>query len=478
MWGFNFVNLHFHGVDFSPKIEDLRSHVDGGESKTYTFVVPEDKEPGLCWYHNHVHGTAVYSYLASLFGMIIVEGTESDLTKAVGVEEAREVLLIFSDGLVNPDGSVLPSFPVFANFNWTGVTNGHLGEQTVYNVTQGERVLFRATSATSEAIVRLSIPNVTFIVLANDGLVLFEPQETDVILIPGGGRVEFLAQFDEPGTHVMTRAAWSPMFPDAEACAAGGFPFYPCWSFDIDQVAATIVVTENPSFIAPTEALVDSVQLPDVPQRLLSLAATEPVDTKTFIFQIVGAFPIFQIPYDGEFVPPGVGFGVNGRLLTPNYVEGNVTEGTCETWNVVSDPPGAEHAFHIHQATFFVQAIDGVALENPTWHDTIMIQQNATIHICFDRAEAGDAILAHCHAPNHFDIGMGATYNVVPSKSTPSPLANGTSPNPPAAPPLTGSNASVSPVAAPSSSNEGSGTTVHFHLAPLAGLAAMILFFT
>jgi FtsP/CotA-like multicopper oxidase with cupredoxin domain len=406
------MNLHFHGMDFSPKEENLRTHVDGGQSKTYTFKVPENKEQGLYWYHNHVHGTATYSYLASLFGMIIVEGTGSDLGNAVGIKGAKEVLLMLSDGNVKPDGSVPPTFEVFAYFNWTGVTNGKLGEKVVYTATQGETIFFRAASATAEATIRLSIPNVTLVVLANDGLVVPQATETKVVTIPGGGRVEFAARFDKPGTYIMKRAPWSPLYPNLEACKASGLPFYPCWSFDKEQTIATIVVAAKSGYVPPVAGLVESIELPKLSNRLQALETTKPAGSKTFIFKIDDKYPIFQIPYDGPFVPPGVGFGVNNRLLTPNYFEGSVRAGTCETWTVVSDPPGAEHSFHIHQANFLVKEIDGKPQKDPLWHDTIVVQQNATVHMCFDRASAGDMIMAHCHAPNHFDIGMGAMYNV------------------------------------------------------------------
>jgi FtsP/CotA-like multicopper oxidase with cupredoxin domain len=429
-WGLSYCNLHFHGMDFSPKEENLLSYVDGGDSQTYIFKVPEDKEPGLYWYHNHVHGLTTHSYLSSLFGMIVVEGTSHDLTTAVGVQGSREILMVLTDGLVNPDGSVPLTFPIFGNFNWTGVTNGNLGEQTVYNVTQGDQVLFRAVGASSEPTLRLSIPNVTFVVLAYDGIALSEPEETDVVTIPGGGRVEFLARFETPGEYVMTRARWAPGFEDAAACADQGLPFYPCLSFDKKQVVAKVVVTPKQDYIPSPNALVSVVQLPTASQRLRTLAQMEAVESKKFVLQLDSSFPIFQIPYDGPFVPPGVGFGVNDRLLTPHYVEDTIVAGTCETWEVISDPPDLEHSFHIHQASFLVLARDGVALENPVWHDTILIQQNATIHVCFDRAEPGDLIMAHCHMATHFDIGMGTMYLVTESRvntlPTPSPVSNAT----------------------------------------------------
>ena len=55
---------------------------------------------------------SAYSYLSSLFGLIVVEGAEDDVAAALGVEGAREILMLLSEGLVNPDGTVPPFFPI------------------------------------------------------------------------------------------------------------------------------------------------------------------------------------------------------------------------------------------------------------------------------------------------------------------------------------------------------------------------------
>lgn len=120
-------------------------------------------------------------------GLIVVEGTDNDLTKAEGVAGSREILMLLSEGLVNPDGSVPPFFPIVGQFNWTGVTNGKIGSETEYNVTQGESVLFRVASASVEPVYRLSIPGITFVVLAYDGLPLPEPEDTKVVELGEGG---------------------------------------------------------------------------------------------------------------------------------------------------------------------------------------------------------------------------------------------------------------------------------------------------
>ena len=38
----------------------------GGTEKVYEWTIPEDTPPRLGFYHNHVHGSATYSFLSGL----------------------------------------------------------------------------------------------------------------------------------------------------------------------------------------------------------------------------------------------------------------------------------------------------------------------------------------------------------------------------------------------------------------------------
>jgi hypothetical protein len=43
-----------------------------------------------------------------------------------------------------------------------------------------------------------------------------------------------------------------------------------------------------------------------------------------------GRFEFPHLSYGGPFFPPGVGFGLDGMLLNPSYIHGEVKYGTCE----------------------------------------------------------------------------------------------------------------------------------------------------
>jgi hypothetical protein len=294
-------------AEFSPAIEGLNEYVAGGESKTYEFEIPEDQEPGVEWYHNHIHGNAAYSYMANLFGFFVIEGTDRDITKAPGVEGATEIFMMLSEGLVDEDKSVPPFFPVAFQFDWNSAANGVLGSDTKYTFTQGETVLFRVVSATVEPTIRLVIPGHTMTIVAYDGYPVPEPEEVDVVPLSGGNRVEFLVRFDEVGTFDMSRLAWG-IAPDTATCLFFfGVDTYPCISYDLEQLVSTITILPAEGGTPPssTEPLIDSIELPGYSARQEALAAQEFIATKEIVLQ-VGPTAIFQnLGHGGTPALPG-----------------------------------------------------------------------------------------------------------------------------------------------------------------------------
>lgn len=407
------------GADFDPKIESVDDALDGGESKTYVFQIPEDQDPGLMWYHNHFHGTTAHAYLSGLYGLMVIEGTAQDVAQAPGIKDATEVFLIIGEFFNIPDTTKpYPELPLAYSFDWISLTNGHDGATTKFQFEAGEVVLFRAASATVEPTIRISIDGHKMISVAYEGFSVPALKEVDTLDIGGGQRVEFLVRFDAPGTFVMRRARWATGLNITGPASCGlffGSPTERCLNYDVARTIGTIEILPSDTAEASMEPLIDSIELPGINAYHQELAVRAPVANKTINFQFETTFPLFQIPYDGPFVPPGFGFGINDVLYTPFHSLGTVQTGTCETWEIISVPlPGVEHPFHIHQADFMVTHEDGVLLEKPVWRDTVIIYgKSVTIHVCFDRAMPGDRLPIHCHMASHQDIGGIGMYDVI-----------------------------------------------------------------
>lgn len=423
-WGANYQNIHFHGAGFDPNIEMLHDALDGGKRKTYTFKIPKDQPPGFFWYHNHLHGTAVPSYLSGLYGIFVIDQKGENLEKPTSItdlySDATEVFLILAESNTDPTTKVPDLFHSFAfDFSWEHITNGYLGNETIFTFKRGETALFRAVSATVEPTMRLSIDNHTMFPVAYDGYPAPSIVESKTVEIYAGSRIEFLVKFDTPGTYVFHRAAWNSGITGVALCTRFfNAPVENCVSYDKATIVGKIIVEDDKAHKKNTPFL--PAKLIPVAAKLHKLQGQKSIGTRTINFQFTSTFPIFQIPYSGPFVPPGSAFGINNRLHTPYYSHGDLVYGTCETWIVTSNPPG-EHPLHVHDVPFLVTHVEGVKLKTPFWRDTMPIGSNITIHICFNNHDSGP-FLIHCHMAAHFDIGMAAQYRIVlPPKKIPKP---------------------------------------------------------
>ena len=147
--------------------------------------------------------------------------------------------------------------------------------------------------------------------------------------------------------------------------------------------------------------------VPEYHQSFKDMENAEVVRKRTIELTQDDSFPLFQVPHSGAHVPPGVAFGINGRLLTPHYRHGQIQAGTCEEWTVISNPSQFEHSFHIHTNPYLVTHEDGIAVAEPFWRDTYShVGNNMTIKTCFNRLQPGDYVIVHCHAMAHLDIGV------------------------------------------------------------------------
>jgi len=410
-WGNNFMNLHIHGAHVDPKIEDLFNPINGGESRTYAFEIPEDQPPVFAWYHNHVHMTAQYSSLSGLAGAFIIEGTDEDITNVPEIADATEVFLTLSESKVDEAGKPSRSgIEILMDFDWDYVTNGELGETATINFATGETVLFRAIGASSRPPKILTLDDHMILPVAYDGYPVPVLEETNQIGLHAGSRSEFMVTFDKPGTYTMHIDAWNIGIAGPACNAAFGIPLDTCLSYDKPGVALTIIIEDSEEDI-PTSGLPE--EIPDYHHSLQELEGMPSVKTREIVMAISNTFPILNIPHNESDVIlyPASGVGLNGRVYTPHYMHGEIELGTCETWVVFSKGPPIAHTFHIHSVPFLVTNVDGIDQETPFWRDTFPVQLNATIHVCFPRHEGN--ILVHCHMPAHLERGMAGMYKVV-----------------------------------------------------------------
>ena len=92
------VNLHFHGLTVSPRgnADDvLHRLATPGQSLHYVVHVPKNQEPGLYWYHSHVHGQTSYQVgEGGMSGAILIDGLEQHIP-ALAKMKQRVIIVRF-----------------------------------------------------------------------------------------------------------------------------------------------------------------------------------------------------------------------------------------------------------------------------------------------------------------------------------------------------------------------------------------------
>jgi FtsP/CotA-like multicopper oxidase with cupredoxin domain len=165
--------------------------------------------------------------------------------------------------------------------------------------------------------------------------------------------------------------------------------------------------------------MIPAVSGTPTPARFGGLASIVPnttrslyLDEKTFIDvknPFVEAFTEFFITVDGQ----------QEVLFNPNNPPAIITQqGAVEDWTIANHTMET-HMFHMHQIHFLVLAINGVAVPDGQYLDTIQVPYwtgtgpypSVTLRMDFRGATVGDFVY-HCHILAHEDGGMMATIRV------------------------------------------------------------------
>lgn len=379
--GANAMNLHFHGLQISPKApadDVLDTYVLPGQSIHYHFVIPKDHPPGLYWYHPHIHGRAYEDLTAGISGVIIIDGLQKHYPAIMSLPSQTIILrnIRSKAGPAEEESHLSNSCRPESGF--INTVNGELDPS--FSLRTGAQSLFRVVNAAAGRFYDVFIGGSRLRLLALDGVPIDTypgsnpPPLVDSIEIPPGGRAEFLATGPNRSSALLSQCVNSGPAGDPEPITrleritvegrSGRESGYP-YATDPPTVRS---VNSDYGFFS---------------KRLGRVA------TRRFI----------------RLSERGKAFYVDGQTYSnssrPLF---SVKIGTVELWNVKNDSDEI-HAFHIHQVHFLADY-----LGSKVWLDTIAIPPHKAkwLAVDFRNPIARGTILLHCHILDHEDGGMMA----------------------------------------------------------------------
>jgi FtsP/CotA-like multicopper oxidase with cupredoxin domain len=413
------VNMHFHGVNTSPRChsdESIHTIVNSGQTFEYVVKVPKDEPPGLYWYHPHVHGIASMAVQGGATGAIIVEGIQNIQPAVAGLPE--RLIIIRDQPLLNsgaPDDGPMPNWDV--NVNYVPVPfPGY--PSAIIKTQHGTQEFWRIANACANTILDLQVTYDSKVqplqVVAFDGVPTGSQdgkrQGTIVtekhLLIPPAGRVEFILNMPNKRTqqaYLVTRAI------------KGG----PASDTNPARTLAQLIATDQPVKLRR----MPERSGPPNPQRFEGIDTAKVTAKRTLFFA--------EVPGHAVKAPAGepVNFfitvdGQASKLFDPNNPPAIVTtKGAVEDWTI-QNRTFEVHEFHMHQIHFKVLEVNGVPVpkDQQQWYDTHQVDYwdgesrkypSIKVRMDFRGAVVGDFVY-HCHILDHEDGGMMAIIRVKP----------------------------------------------------------------
>jgi FtsP/CotA-like multicopper oxidase with cupredoxin domain len=368
------TNLHFHGMHVSPanNSDNIFLNVAPGKTQNYTLNIPKNHDPGVNWYHSHVHMLSYGQVSAGLSGLFIVEGLEKLLPKPL--QNITQHTFAMKD---------FPFDQLFVTtHNLSNTMSGHErltvnGEvNPVINIKSGETQLWRLANIGSENELTLQLPGNTFHVIAEDGSPVWKVWNNDSLFFPSGKRFDVLVTANGSGSIPL------------------GVPDNP-FTAPYDSHVATVNIQGNQKDMKPADVLPTSL----IPSRDLSNA------------NIANHRVLNFSSNDRDWI-----YTINNTKFDPNRIDIKPKLGTVEEWKLINldkISSGNIHPFHIHVNDFQVMSVNGKPYNAHGYQDTVEIptEGEVVIRIPFDDF-VGKSVF-HCHLMFHGDFGMMGIFEVV-----------------------------------------------------------------
>ena len=416
------TNIHYHGLNVSPRGRSDNIFRTFDDGKTYQSVVhvPDRQQRGTYWYHVHLHGMSEGQVMGGLSGLLVIDGLAGLLPREWQGVTQRQLALrdvqTSGNAIVAEEDIAIPAPS-------TRLVNALY--QPTFNMREDRYELWRLANIGADVFYKLVFRNraqperrARFAVIAEDGIPVWDVDQYDTLLLPPGKRFDVLVAAPDAGTYDLVSLQYAQRYvqnPPAPAPPTSLDPKpLPVEVVDgnrvpVDQTLATASVADS------------STREPDAPlPRQLAprkdFSDDRVARKRTFRFQ-------YTPPSDPNFATM-----INGTVFQPTEKPmAAPVRGTLEEWTLINQTTD-DRPFHIHVNEFQVISVNGepyranghqdiVNIPAQTLVDGKLVDGKVVIRQKYEQFTGW--FVFHCHILQHEDAGMMATIQVRKSKRVP-----------------------------------------------------------
>jgi suppressor of ftsI len=417
-------NIHYHGLNVSPRGRSDNIFRTFDDGKTYQSVVrvPEDQQTGTYWYHVHLHGMSEGQVMGGLSGLLVVDGLAGKLPRAWQGVKQRQLPL---RDVQTSGNAIVAESDIAIPGPSTRLVNALY--QPTFTMRENRYELWRLANIGADVFYKLVFRNraqpqrnARFAVIAEDGLPVWDVDQRDTLLMPPGKRFDVLVAPQDAGTYDLVSLKYAQRNVQNPPAPA------PPTSLDPKPLPVEVVNGARvpvDQTLATARVLASSQTVPDaplpkrlVPRKDYSDDRVGDANKRTFRFQYTPpSEPTFATLINGtEFQP------TDKPMAAP-------VRGKLEEWTLVNQTTD-DHPFHIHVNEFQVISVNGeryranghqdiVNIPAQTLVDGKLVDGKVVIRQKYSRFTGW--FVFHCHILQHEDAGMMATIQVRKSARVP-----------------------------------------------------------
>ncbi len=419
------TTIHWHGLRHEVKDDGVpitsQAPIKPGESFTYTLSFPD---AGIYWYHPHIRED-IQQDMGLTSNMLVIPTDKS------GWNPVNQEELLFLDDLLIEDSKLVPYGKDHANFALMGrfgnvlMVNGKT-DYTI-SVDKGELVRFYITNVANVRPFNISFGGAKIKRIGSD-LSRYEREEfVDGILIAPGERYIIEVLFDQEGEVPIAHMTPQQMYR-----------------------MGTVIVKDIDSPNALSTQFTKTHANNDIKEDIASFKRffDKPVD---YTFDLTIDMPgMMEMMGGGSMGGHMMDGGMMGMMTPEGPIE---WEDTMAAMNRNADTSmlrwilrdqstkrenmdfmmkakvgdvlkirlvnrkdsmhPMQHPIHLHGQRFLVLSVDGKAVQNKVWKDTVLVPIGGTVDILVDVTNPGTWMM-HCHISEHLESGMMTALEVIP----------------------------------------------------------------
>jgi len=358
------TTIHWHGVRVPNAMDGVpdvtQPPVRPGETFVYDFV---PKDAGTFWFHPHIRSSEQIE--RGLYGVLVVEDAEPP-------PYSRDVLWVLDDWLIGADAQIYPEFntrhDLMHDGRWGNVITVNGRRDEVLVVKAGERIRLRLLDAANGRVFAPDFSELDAKAIAVDGLYAARPFDANGFELAPGNRLDLDVTFrsEDRGREfrIVDRFTRSPI-PLATIRVA-------------DEVVPT------PRFPSPARAHIPAWR-----------GAADLVPDAGYLMDARAGGPF------------GIEWTLNGEAFPRDHSAGHSAELMLGRWTKLRfvNQSYRIHPMHLHGQFFRVLTRNGRPVDEPYFHDTVLVHSQETIEVGLVPLDPGMWML-HCHILEHAEAGM------------------------------------------------------------------------